>query len=99
MNNKLLNVKRRIFEIIEKGKREDLPSRYFDLSLVVLIVLNVIAIILVSVKSIYLAFVTFKLKEFVFMANDYVADYLLIKLVRFDFSTWKKDRLDLGIES
>ncbi|NOY07951.1 MAG: ion transporter [Spirochaetes bacterium] len=49
-------VKKRIFEIIEKAQTGDRASYYFDIFLVTLIILNVIAIILASVKSIYAVF-------------------------------------------
>jgi len=45
-------IKKRIFEIIEKGRPGDRASRLFDLFLVILIVLNVAAIVLASVHSI-----------------------------------------------
>ena len=51
-----ISIKKRVFEIIEKGKPGDRASRHFDLFLVLLILLNVVAIIIASVKSIYNAF-------------------------------------------
>ena len=40
------SVKRRIFDIIQIGKQEDLPSRIFDISLVAVIILNIAAMFL-----------------------------------------------------
>ena len=58
MTRRTTSIKKRVFEIIEKGKPGDRASRYFDLFLVILIVLNVVAIILESVKTIYTVFPT-----------------------------------------
>jgi len=43
--------KRRIFEILEIASFGDLPSRVFDILIMVLILLNVVAVILETVKS------------------------------------------------
>ena len=37
------NIRRRIFEIISVGNRKDLPSTFFDIALVVAILLNLFA--------------------------------------------------------
>ena len=44
------SVKRRVFEILEVAGPEDSLSRYFDIFIVTLIVLNIIAIVLESIE-------------------------------------------------
>ena len=44
MKNK--KVKKRIFDIIQVGQREDFPSRFFDIALVSVIVLNILTLVL-----------------------------------------------------
>lgn len=77
MIGKTISIKKRIFEVIEKGQPGDRASRYFDIFLVILIVLNVTAIILASVKPIYSAFRTgFKAFEF-FSVVVFTVEYIL----------------------
>lgn len=49
-------MKRRIFEIIEKAENGDLQSRIFDYSILLLIIINVVAIILESYDSLFVAY-------------------------------------------
>jgi len=69
-------LKKRIFEIIEKAQPGDHASYYFDLFLVTLIILNVIAIILASYKSIYLIyqndFKTFEIISVIIFSVEYI---------------------------
>ncbi len=77
MTGKTISIKKRIFEVIEKGRPGDRASRYFDIFLVILIVLNVTAIILASVKPIYSAFRTgFKAFE-IFSVVVFTVEYIL----------------------
>jgi voltage-gated potassium channel len=70
-------IKKRAFEIIEKGQLGDKTSRYFDLFLVILIILNVAAIIIASEKKFYLAFRDgFKFFE-IFSVIVFTIEYLL----------------------
>lgn len=41
-----MNMKKRIFDIIQIGNREDMPSRVFDIFIVVTIILNVVVMFL-----------------------------------------------------
>ena len=50
MNTKALTKKEKLFKIITIGSREDIPSRIFDLFLVVLILTNVILTFLMTFK-------------------------------------------------
>jgi hypothetical protein len=43
-----MNIRRRIFEIIEKSQGNDLASSVFDISLIILILLNITAVIAAS---------------------------------------------------
>lgn len=47
-----MNLQKRIWEIVEAAKPGDNPSRIFDISILILITLNVIAVIVGSVQSI-----------------------------------------------
>ena len=70
-------IKKRVFEIIERGQPGDNTSRYFDLCLVILIILNVAAIILASEKKLYIAFrIGFSIFE-VFSVIVFTIEYLL----------------------
>lgn len=44
-------IKRRIFEIIEVASEGDLPSKIFDIFIIILISLNIIAVVLESIKE------------------------------------------------
>ncbi|MBA7521427.1 hypothetical protein ES705_13534 [subsurface metagenome] len=50
---KYLNIKKRIYEILEKAKREDIASRIFDIFISVLIILNILAGISGTVQNLY----------------------------------------------
>lgn len=68
--------KLRIFEVIEKGREEDIPSRIFDYFIVIMIILNVLAIILESFYSIYLKhaylFRTFEVISVIIFTFEYI---------------------------
>ena len=53
-----MNVKKRLWEIVEVAKAGDNASRYFDISILILIFLNVIAVIFSSIKPINDAYET-----------------------------------------
>ena len=48
-----MNLRKRTAELLEQGQSADKPSRIINLSLILLITMNVVAIILESVSSIY----------------------------------------------
>lgn len=69
-------IKSRIFEILEVASTDDLVSRVFDVFIMTLISLNVIAVILETVKSLFhyrLFFYTFE----VFSVSVFTIEYLL----------------------
>ncbi len=77
MTARINKIKKRIFEIIEKAQAGDRTSYCFDFFLVTLIILNVAAIILASVKSIYIVFHNgFKIFE-IFSVIVFTVEYLL----------------------
>ncbi len=77
MANRIASTKKRVFEIIERGRPGDRASRYFDLFLVILIILNVAAIILESVKSLHAAFrIGFTIFE-IFSVVIFTIEYVL----------------------
>jgi voltage-gated potassium channel len=43
-----MNIRQRIFEIIEKTQRNGIPSTIFDVSIIILILLNIVAVIAAS---------------------------------------------------
>jgi len=47
-NSKLMKIKKRVFDIIQIGQQGDIPSRIFDIALVIVIVLNISVLILDS---------------------------------------------------
>lgn len=50
-----MNLKR-VYEIIEKAHTDDLPSKIFDISIVILIILNVVSVILESINELSIKF-------------------------------------------
>ena len=69
-------IKERVYEIIEKDDSEDRASIVFDIFLIVLILLNILAIILASVKTLgqrYTEFFTiFELVSIVIFTAEYL---------------------------
>ena len=55
LNNSMLNVsiRKRIWEVLEKGSAHDKTSLYTDIFLISLILLNIVAVLLETVDSIY----------------------------------------------
>ena len=43
-----MGIRKRVFEIIEKAQGRDIPSRIFDITIIVLIVLNTLAVVINS---------------------------------------------------
>ncbi|MBV6645026.1 MAG: ion transporter [Cyclobacteriaceae bacterium] len=68
--------KRRIFETLEKGEGDDRLSKRFDLFIMTLILLNVMAVILETVESIYvqapLLFYYFEIFSIIIFSIEYV---------------------------
>jgi voltage-gated potassium channel len=69
-------IKKRVYEIIEKGKHGDKASRLFDIFIVALIMMNVIAIILESVAEInrhfYWLFKSFEIFSIIVFSIEYI---------------------------
>ena len=55
LNNSMLNIniRKRIWEVLEKGSAQDKTSLYIDIFLISLILLNIVAVLLETVDSIY----------------------------------------------
>ena len=71
-----MNLRKRTAELLEQGVYEDRPSRLLNLFLILLISLNVVAIVLESVNSIYARFgQAFRLFE-VFSVAVFTVEYL-----------------------
>jgi len=71
------NIRKRIFEILEKAKPGDIPSRIFDIFIMSLILVNVIMVILGTVKALATQYtVFFKLFEVISIAI-FTIEYLL----------------------
>lgn len=51
-----VSIRRRVWEIVETARPGDMASRYFDVFLLVLVILNVLAVVLQSVREVELAF-------------------------------------------
>lgn len=72
------NVKKRIFEILEKASSpKDIPSRTFDIFIITLIALNVIAIMLVTIKSLAAQYTTFFRAFEIFSVMIFTLEYIL----------------------
>ena len=48
-----VNIRKRIWEVLEKGAANDKTSLYIDIFLISLILLNIVAVLLETVDSIY----------------------------------------------
>jgi len=70
-------VKRRLFEILEVASADDLQSRSFDIFIITLIILNVIAVILETVKNLYLQFMLFFAIFELFSVAIFTIEYIL----------------------
>jgi len=72
-----MNIKKRTWQIVEVAKQGDQASRYFDIVLLILIFLNVVAVILGSVQSLQLRFGSFlnlfELISVIVFSLEYVA--------------------------
>jgi len=70
-------MRKRVYEILEIGSPEDLSSRVFDTFIISLILLNIIAIILETIKSLSFRFsLFFKIFE-IFSVIIFTIEYLL----------------------
>ena len=76
LNNSMLNIniRKRIWEVLEKGSAQDKTSLYIDIFLIFLILLNIIAVLLETVDSIYnqykIQFLIFeRLSTFIFLVE------------------------------
>jgi len=70
-------IRRRIFEIIEKASPEDIASKIFDIFIMFLISLNVIAVTLETVKSLSLRYAFLFRKFEVFSVTVFTVEYAL----------------------
>ena len=72
-----MNVKTRVYEIVEAAKPNDRASRIFDIVLIVLVCLNIVAVMLLTVESLEARYVVwFKAFEFV-SSIIFTVEYLL----------------------
>ncbi|MCW8945303.1 MAG: ion transporter [Sedimenticola sp.] len=71
-----MKIKQRIWEIVEPAKSGDKISHYFDIGLMVLIILNVLAVIIESVQSIEDQFGTYLTAFEVFSVMVFTLEYL-----------------------
>lgn len=71
------NAKRRIYEILEKALPGDTASKIFDIFIITLIFLNIIAVILGTVKSIEIAYRSFLRSFEVFSVIIFTIEYIL----------------------
>lgn len=70
-------MKTRVYEILEKGKRDDSLGQFIDIFLVSLIILNILAVILESVNSIYTAYKTTFLIFEIISVSLFTTEYVL----------------------
>ena len=68
----LLHIRKRLWQILEKGNEKDKASVYTDIFLITLIILNIVAVVLETVDSIYnvykLYFIIFeRVSTFIFL--------------------------------
>ena len=73
MNLKI--IRRRLWQILEQGNENDKASIYTDIFLITLIILNIVAVVLETVDSIYLgyeySFLIFeRVSTFIFLVKD-----------------------------
>jgi len=69
--------KKRLFEILEVASADDVPSKVFDISIMVLISLNVLAVVLETVDWIYRDYERYFLIFEVFSVSVFTLEYLL----------------------
>jgi voltage-gated potassium channel len=69
--------KKRVFEIIEKAEERDIPSAIFDVSIIILIVLNIIAVTAASFDSFANAHSVWLYRFEVFSIIIFTIEYLL----------------------
>jgi len=70
-------VKNRLFEILERASAGGLPSRLFDIFIMTLISLNVIAVILETVESLSSRYMLFFWIFEIFLVSVFTIEYLL----------------------
>jgi voltage-gated potassium channel len=70
-------IKKRIFEILEVAKPGDIPSRTFDIFIMGLISVNVIAVILETVKSLSIQYGIFFRNFEIFSIAVFTIEYIL----------------------
>ena len=71
------NIKKRLFEILELGSADDMPSRIFDIFIMTLISLNVIVVILETIESLASRYTSlFGIFE-IFSVSVFTVEYLL----------------------
>ena len=78
MNLKI--IRRRLWQILEQGNENDKVSVYTDIFLITLIILNIIAVVLETVDSIYLGY------EYSFLIFERVSTFIF--LVEYIFRVW-----------
>ena len=72
-----VNIKKRLWEIVEVAESGDNASRYFDISILTLIFLNVVAVIISSVQSINETYADFFYKFELISVVIFTAEYLI----------------------
>ena len=72
-----MSIKRRIYEVIEVAREEDIPSRIFDLSIIILIILNIIAVILGTVRNFYITHQVLLRNFEIISVSVFTIEYLL----------------------
>lgn len=81
---RISSVKKRIFDIIQIGNKEDLPSRFFDIFIVTAIILNILTLFLETFEELSAMFPVLKVIELVtvcifcveYAARVWTADFL-----------------------
>lgn len=71
-----LKVKKRLFEILEVGREDDLHSRIFDIFLIALISLSVLAVILETIDSLAARYMTYFWAFEVFSVTIFSIEYI-----------------------
>ena len=71
----MVNLKNRTFQILETASRDDLPSKTFDIFIIILILLNVVAVVFESVHPLALEYATelriFEICSVIFYSVEY----------------------------
>ena len=78
MNFKI--IRRRLWQILEQGNENDKASIYTDIFLITLIILNIVAVVLETVDSIYLGY------EYAFLVFERVSTFIF--LVEYIIRVW-----------